>query len=309
MSESDWSGIHSGPLQAGERISLFDPKGRRHSIKLVDGAVFHTTKGAIGHDTLIGGPDGVVVRSAGGVDYLALRPLLEEFTVSMPRGAAVVYPKDAAHILMYTDMFPGARVLEAGVGSGALSLSILRAIGPGGKLYSYERRADFAAIAEKNVETFFGARHPAWEVRVGELVETIGNETVDRAVLDMLAPWECIDAVGDRLEGGGVLCCYVATTTQLGRTMDTLRAHGGWTEPEAVEVTVRKWHAEGLAVRPGHGSAGHTGFLIFTRRLATGVRAPLRRRRPAPGAYGADYSGPRPRGVEAPPDADHTDDE
>lgn len=296
----DWSGIRTGMLQAGERVSLFDPKGRRHSIKLKDGATFHTTKGAIPHDTLIGGPDGVVVRSAGGVDYLALRPLLEEFTVSMPRGAAVVYPKDAAQILMYTDMFPGARVLEAGVGSGALSLSILRSIGPAGKLYSYERRQDFADIAQQNVDTFFGARHPAWEVRVGDLVEAIGDEPIDRAVLDMLAPWECIDAVGERLLGGGVLCCYVATTTQLGRTMDTLRAHGGWTEPEAVEVTVRKWHAEGLAVRPGHGSAGHTGFLIFTRRLATGVTAPLRRRRPAPGAYGVDYSGPRPRGVEDP---------
>jgi len=303
----DWSGIRTGPLQAGERVSLFDPKGRRHSVKLTPGAVFHTTKGAIPHDLLLGGPDGVVVRSAGGVDYLALRPLLEEFTVSMPRGAAVIYPKDAAQILMYTDMFPGARVLEAGVGSGALSLSILRSIGPGGTLYSYERRADFADIARKNVDTFFGARHPAWHVRVGDLVATIGDEPLDRVVLDMLAPWECIQAVGERLQGGGVLCCYVATTTQLGRTMDTLRAHGGWTEPEAVEVTVRKWHAEGLAVRPGHGSSGHTGFLILTRRLAAGVVAPLRRRRPSPGAYGADYAGPRPRGVEEAPTPDSAD--
>ncbi len=297
---ADWSGIRTGPLRAGERLSLFDPKGRRHSVRLVEGGVFHTTKGAIRHDELLGGPDGVVVTSAGGVDYLALRPLLEEFTVSMPRGAAVVYPKDAAHILMYADMFPGARVLEAGVGSGALSISILRSIGPTGRLWSYERRPDFAEVATTNVDTFFGGRHPAWEVRVGDLVETIGPEPVDRAVLDMLAPWECVDAVGEVLQGGGVLCCYVATTTQLGRTMDTLRAHGGWTEPEAVDLTVRKWHAEGLAIRPGHGSAGHTGFLIFTRRLAPGVQAPLRRRRPAPGAYGADYQGPRPRGVEPP---------
>ncbi len=297
MGTEDWSGIRSGVLVAGERVSLFDTKGRRHSIKLTPGATFHTTKGGISHDALIGGPDGVVVTSAAGVPYLALRPLLEEFTVSMPRGAAVVYPKDAAQILMYTDMFPGARVLEAGVGSGALTLSILRAIGPAGKLYSYERRADFAEIARTNVGAFFGAEHPAWEVRIGDLVETIGDERIDRAVLDMLAPWECVDAVGAVLEPGGVLCCYVATTTQLGRTMDTLRAHGGWLEPRAVEVTVREWHAEGLAVRPGHGTSGHTGFLIHTRRLAPGVQAPVKRRRPAPGAYGPDYAGPRPAGV------------
>ncbi len=297
MGTEDWSGIRSGVLVAGERVSLFDTKGRRHSIKLTPGATFHTTKGGISHDALIGGPDGVVVTSAAGVPYLALRPLLEEFTVSMPRGAAVVYPKDAAQILMYTDMFPGARVLEAGVGSGALTLSILRAIGPAGKLYSYERRADFAEIARTNVRAFFGAEHPAWEVRIGDLVEAIGDERIDRAVLDMLAPWECVDAVGAVLEPGGVLCCYVATTTQLGRTMDTLRAHGGWLEPRAVEVTVREWHAEGLAVRPGHGTSGHTGFLIHTRRLAPGVQAPVKRRRPAPGAYGPDYAGPRPAGV------------
>lgn len=292
-----WSGVRSGPLVEGERVSLFDAKGRRHSIKLTAGAVFHTTRGGISHDDLIGGPDGVVVTTAKGISYLALRPLLEEFTVSMPRGAAVVYPKDAAQILMYTDIFPGARVLEAGVGSGALSISMLRAIGPGGRLYSYERRADFAAIAEKNVTSFFGERHPAWEVRVGDLVETIGPEPVDRAVLDMLAPWECIDAVGEVLEPGGVLCCYVATTTQLGRTMDTLRTHGGWLEARAVEVTVREWHAEGLAIRPGHGATGHTGFLIHTRRLAPGVTAPPKKRRPAPGAYGPDYHGPVPPGI------------
>lgn len=297
VAAQDWSGVKSGPLVAGERVSLFDQKGRRHSIKLVSGATFHTTRGGINHDELIGGPDGVVVTSAKGITYLALRPLLEEFTVSMPRGAQVIYPKDAAQILMYTDIFPGARVLEAGVGSGALSLSILRAIGTGGKLYSYERRDDFAKIAKTNVESFFGRVHPAWEVRVGDLVESIGPEKVDRAVLDMLAPWECIDAVGEVLEPGGVLCCYVATATQLGRTMDTLRVHGGWLEPRGVEVSVREWHAEGLAIRPGHGGTGHTGFLIFTRRLAPGVTAPLKKRRPAPGAYGPDYQGPRPAGV------------
>ena len=295
------SGVRPGPLVVGERVALPDPKGRRHSILLTPGAVFHTTRGGISHDALIGGPDGQVVTSAGGVSYVAFRPLLEEFTVTMPRGAAVVYPKDAAHILMQTDIFPGARVLEAGAGSGALSLHLLRAIGTGGRLYSYERRPDFAQIARRNVETFFGGPHPAWELREGDLVETIGPEPVDRVVLDMLAPWECLDVVGEVLEAGGVLCCYVATTTQLGRTMDTLRVHGGFTEPVAREYAAREWHAEGLAIRPGHGTSGHTGFLIFARRLAHGTTAPLRRRRPAPGAYGPDYTGPRPAGVTSEP--------
>ena len=141
---------------------------------------------------------------------------------------------------------------------------------------------------------------PGWQVSIGDLVETITDEPVDRVILDMLAPWECIDAVAGVLQGGGMLCCYVATTTQMGRTMDTIRAHGGFTEPAASELTARGWHAEGLAIRPGHSTTGHTGFLIFTRRLAPGVTAPLRRRRPAPGAYGPDYTGPRPPGVEVP---------
>ena len=294
---AELNGVRTGPLQAGERVTLSDPKGRRHSVLLVAGGTFHTSKGGISHDALIDGPDGNVVVSAGGIAYVAFRPLLEEFTVTMPRGAAVIYPKDAAQILVQTDIFPGARVLEAGVGSGSLSLHLLRTIGEGGRLYSYERRADFAAVAKRNVEMFFGAPHPAWEVRIGDLVETIGPEQVDRAILDMLAPWECIDAVANVLTAGGMLCCYVATATQLGRTMDTVRAHGGFTEPAASELSVRQWHAEGLAIRPGHATSGHTGFLIFTRRLAPGVTAPLRRRRPAPGAYGPDYTGPRPPGV------------
>ena len=301
---AELSGIRSGPLEAGERVTFTDPKGRRHSVILRPGAVFHTTKGGIAHDELIGGPDGNVIRSAGGVTYVAFRPLLEEFVVTMPRGATVIYPKDAAHILVQTDIFPGARVLEAGVGSGGLTLFLLRAVGATGTVHSYERRADFAAIAAKNVETFYGEPHPAWRLHVGDLVETIVDEPVDRAVLDMLAPWECLDAVGERLVPGGILCCYVATTTQLSRTMDTLRVHGGFTEPSARELTARDWHAEGLAVRPGHATSGHTGFLIFTRRLAPGVTAPLRRRRPAPGAYGPDYTGPRPPGVPVEPSED-----
>ena len=291
------SGVRRGPLVEGEHVSLTDPKGRRHSVKLVRGGQFHSTKGVVNHDDLIGGPEGVVAMSALGVPFTVTRPLLEEYTVSMKRGATVIYPKDASYILMFTDIFPGARVLEAGAGSGGLTISLLRAVGATGKVYSYERREDFAALARKNVEDFYGGPHPAWQLTVGDLVGAYGGEQVDRVILDMLAPWECIDVVHRALAPGGWLCVYVATTTQMGRTMDTIRTHGGWVEPRAVEVNVREWHAEGLAIRPGHAGRGHTGFIIHARRLADGVQAPLKRRRPAPGAYGEDYDGPRPRGV------------
>jgi tRNA (adenine57-N1/adenine58-N1)-methyltransferase catalytic subunit len=298
MVEQPPSGVRHGPFEVGERIALTDPKGRRHSIVLGAGGQFHTAKGPVNHDDLIGRPEGVVVTSARGVEYLAMRPLLRDFTVAMPRGAAVVYPKDAALIVMGADIFPGATVLEAGAGSGALSCALLRAVGPTGHLISYERREDFASIARRNVEDFFGQPHPAWDLRVGDLVASLADRpispgTVDRVILDMLAPWECVAAVAEILIPGGVLCCYVATTTQLAETIETLRAHTGFTEPEATESLVRAWHVEGLAVRPGHAMVGHTGFLITTRRMAPGVAAPLRKRRPAPGAYGENYSGPR----------------
>ncbi len=287
------SGVRRGPFAPGERITLTDPKGRRHSVLLAAGGSFHTTKGAVRHDELIGGPEGVVVTSVGGTAYLALRPLLNEFTVTMPRGAAVVYPKDAARLLVEADIFPGARVVEAGAGSGALTCYLLRAVGPHGSLVSFERREDFAAVARRNVDAFFGSPHPAWDLRVGDLVGSLAEEPVDRVVLDMLAPWECVDALAAVLEPGGLLAAYVATTTQLARLVETLRVQGGFTEPEATETLVRAWHAEGLAVRPRHDMVGHTGFLVVARRLAPGVTAPLRKRRPAPGAYGDDYSGPR----------------
>ena len=287
------SGVRLGPFEAGERITLTDPKGRRHSIVLIVGGKFHTAKGAVSHDDLIAQPEGVVVSSTAGAQFLAMRPLLNEFTVTMPRGAAVVYPKDAAQILMSADIFPGARVLEAGAGSGALTCSLLRAIGPSGRLISYERREDFATIARRNVENFFGASPANWELRVADLLDSHPEEPQDRVILDMLAPWECVAVLAEVLVPGGVFCSYVATTTQLAETVETLRVHGGFTEPEATESLVRAWHAEGLAVRPRHDMVGHTGFVITARRLAPGFTAPLRKRRPARGAYGNDYKGPR----------------
>jgi tRNA (adenine57-N1/adenine58-N1)-methyltransferase len=226
------------------------------------------------------------VTTTGGVTYLALRPLLSDYVLSMPRGAAVVYPKDAGQVVHMADIFPGARVVEAGVGSGALTMSLLRAVGDEGLVSSYERRQDFADIARANVESFFGSPHPAWRLTVGDLAESLAETEVDRVVLDMLAPWDCLDVVSGALVPGGVLICYVATATQLSRTAEAMREHGTFTEPSAWESLVRGWHLEGLAVRPEHRMVGHTGFLLTTRRLAEGVAPPLRRRRPSKGAYG-----------------------
>jgi tRNA (adenine57-N1/adenine58-N1)-methyltransferase len=276
-----------GPFTEGDRVQLTDPKGRLHTITLGAGKQFHTHRGHLAHDDLIGAPDGSTLTNTAGVQYLALRPLLSDWVMSMPRGAAVVYPKDAGQIVMMADVFPGARVVEAGVGSGALSMSLLRAVGDDGHVHSFERREDFADIARANAREFFGGDHPAWTVTVGDLVETLPGAveagSVDRVVLDMLAPWECLDVVSEALVPGGVLICYVATATQLSKVAEAMRDHGTFTEPQAWESLVRGWHLEGLAVRPQHRMHGHTGFLITTRRLAPGVTPPLRKRRPGGG--------------------------
>ncbi|MBD8058953.1 tRNA (adenine-N1)-methyltransferase [Cellulomonas sp. JH27-2] len=278
-----------GLLRVGDRVQLTDPRGRLHTITLAEEATFHTHRGYFRHEDLIGAPEGTVVRNTGGIEYLALRPLLADHVLSMPRGAAVVYPKDAGQIVTMADIYPGARVIEAGVGSGALTMSLLRAVGDGGSVHSIERREDFAAIARGNVEGFFGGPHPAWELSVGDLADVLPTVaepgSVDRVVLDMLAPWENLEVAADALAPGGVLVCYVATTTQLSRLAEDIRTDGRYTEPQAWESMVRGWHLEGLAVRPEHRMIGHTGFLLTTRRLADGVEAPLRRRRPAKGAY------------------------
>ncbi|TMR07700.1 tRNA (adenine-N1)-methyltransferase [Nonomuraea turkmeniaca] len=270
-----------GPFQAGDQVQLTDPKNKRHTITLKEDGVFHTHKGAIPHSDLIGQPEGSVVRSSGGTQYLAFRHLLQDYTLAMPRGAAVIYPKDASMIVGMADIFPGARVIEAGVGSGALTCFLLRAVGPDGQVTSYERREEFADVARKNVEKFYGGpMDDNWRLVVGDLVHSIDEVDVDRVILDMLAPWECVDAAAKALTPGGVICCYVATTTQMSKTVETIRDHGCFTEPHAWETLVRDWHVEGLAVRPDHRMIGHTGFLVTARRMADGVTPPPRRRRP-----------------------------
>jgi tRNA (adenine57-N1/adenine58-N1)-methyltransferase len=311
-----------GPFAAGDQVQLTDPKGRMHQIVLQPGASFHTHRGALSHDDLIGAPEGSVVTATSGTQYVALRPLLADFTLAMKRGATIVYPKDAAQILAYADVFPGARVLEAGAGSGALSCWLLRAAGPDGEVVSFEARADFAEIARENVRKYFGEVPGWWRLVSAPLsaraaldpsyrtdrayslrpdsgpdgaadgsgeadsdsVPAPGGGTFDRVILDMLAPWENVAEAARALIPGGLICCYVATTTQLSRIVEELRSHGSFYEPAAWETLYRGWHVEGLAVRPDHRMIGHTGFLVTARRLADGVTPPARRRRPAKGS-------------------------
>lgn len=296
-----------GPFAAGDQVQLTDPKGRQHRLVLTPGKTFHTHRGALLHDELIGKPEGSLVTSAGGTPYVAFRPLLADYALAMDRGAAVVYPKDAAQIIGLADIFPGARVVEAGAGSGALSCWLLRAIGEAGNLMSFERRADFAAIAAANVERYFGGPHQAWRLVVGDL-EPAGLSDYDRVVLDMLAPWEHVQAAAAMLIPGGLLCCYVATTTQLARTVEKIRAQGSFAEPAAWETLQRGWHVDGLAVRPEHRMVGHTGFLVTARRLANGVTAPPRRRRPSKGAEAALAEAARARVGEVEADQVHDGD-
>ena len=275
-----------GRFVAGDRVQLTDQKGKIYSITITPGKEWHTHKGWIVHDDLIGLPEGSVVSTSAGLKFTAFIPLLTDYVLSMPRGATIVYPKDAALIIGFADIFPGARVLEAGVGSGALTLSLLRAVGPTGSVHSVERREEFAANATSNIENYFGGRPANWSLAIGSVQEQDFEQEFDRVILDMLAPWECVEMAAKVLRPGGVFMAYVATTTQLSATAEALKDDGHFTEPESFESLIRGWHHEGLAVRPQQRMIGHTGFLIFSRRMAPGVEVLARRRRPAKGSYG-----------------------
>ena len=231
-------------------------------------------------------PEGSVVSTTAGLKFTAFKPLLADYVLTMPRGATIVYPKDAAMIIGLADIYPGARVLEAGVGSGALTISLLRAAGYKGYVHSVERRADFAENARSNVDAYFEGAPTNWKLDVGDLQDQNFDSEFDRVILDMLAPWECVDIAARALRPGGVFMSYVATTTQLSATAEAIKEDGRFTEPESSETLVRGWHHEGLAVRPQQRMIGHTGFLIQSRRMAPGVEVLARRRRPSKGAYG-----------------------
>jgi tRNA (adenine57-N1/adenine58-N1)-methyltransferase len=270
----------------GDRVQLTDAKGKMHTVTLKEGGEWHTHKGWLVHDDVVGLPQGSVVETTAGLKFLAFKPLLGDYVLSMPRGATIVYPKDAALIVGFADIAPGTHVLEAGVGSGALTISLLRAVGHEGSVDSFERRDEFAEIATKNVHDYFKGQPSNWSLTIGSVQDADRSKKYDRIVLDMLSPWECVELADEVLHPGGVFLAYVATTTQLSVTAEAIKSSGRFTEPESSESLVRGWHHEGLAVRPDHRMIAHTGFLIQARRLAPGVSAPLRRRRPSKGAYG-----------------------
>ena len=273
---------YSGPFQYGDRVQLTDAKRRHYTLVLEEGVKFHSHRGIIEHSQIVGMDEGSVVTSTLDSDFLLFRHLMVDHVLSMPRGAAVIYPKDSAQILVEGDIFMGARVLEAGAGSGALSMTLLRAVGPEGHVFSYEIREDHLEFAENNVEEYFGSKPEWWSPRLGDLgdvtVDDLGGP-VDRIVLDMLEPWEHLETVRDLLIPGGVFMTYVATVPQLMKVMEGLRELKCFTEPRAWESLVREWKVEGLATRPEHRMNAHTAFLIWTRRLADGVTPPAVKRR------------------------------
>ena len=275
-------------FKVGDRVQLTDAKGKMHTITLQLNQEWHTHNGWLVHNEVVGLPEGSVVETTGGLKFLAFKPLLADYVLAMPRGATIVYPKDAAMILGLADIAPGVSVLEAGVGSGALSISLLRAVGSSGTVDSFEKREEFATIATKNVNQYFGENPSNWHLELGAVQDFDHVKQYDRVVLDMLAPWECIDMASKVLVPGGVFIAYVATTTQLSQTAEAIKGSACFTEPESSETIVRGWHHEGLAVRPQHRMIAHTAFLIMARRLAPNTIAPARRRRPSKGAYGTN---------------------
>lgn len=282
------SSRRKGPFRAGERVQLTDPKGRQYTISLTRDGYFQSTRGSFHHRDLIGSEEGTVLTTEDGKRFLALRPLVSDYVLSMPRGATVVYPKDAAQIVHMADIYPGARVFEAGLGSGALALSLLGAIGEEGHLLSVERRPEFAEIAQGNVLSWYGDACPPWTIERGEAADVLNaldEGDRDHVILDMLAPWEMIEPAAHALRPGGIILAYIATTTQMSRFVEGLRESNRFTEPVASETLVRTWHLEGLSVRPDHRMVAHTGFLAMARRLAPGVEPLQPTRRPAKAAY------------------------
>lgn len=279
-------------FKPGDRVQLTGPKGRINTIVLAKGGKHGTHRGDIKHDDILGKPSGSVIENQNGEKFLALKPLLSDYVLSMPRGAQIIYPKDAGQIIVEGDIFPGSTVIEAGVGSGALSSYLLRAVGDKGKLFSFELRDEFAQIAQANVENFLGGKQKNWKITIGalqdQLPKVLKPASADRAVLDMLAPWECIDAVANALRPGGMLIVYVATATQLSRVAEEIKDMGGFTNPLAYETLVRPWHLDGLAVRPEHRMISHTGFLLSARRLAENTQLPDFRKRRVNKAAGSD---------------------
>jgi tRNA (adenine57-N1/adenine58-N1)-methyltransferase len=254
-------------LQDGEQVLLIDQRGRRHLFMLRKGETFHSDRGWVTHDAIIGQPDGSWVRTSKGTRYVVLRPTLAEYVLDMPRGAQVIYPKDLAMVMFWADIFPGARVLEAGMGSGALTLALLRAVGPAGRVISYEQREDFARRALANIQLRMGEVNTL-AVRLRPVEEGLAEEeTVDRAVFDLPEPWHLVEPVARVLRSGGIFLSYVPTIIQSHQLSEALRRHPGYTLVETFETLFRPWNIEHTSVRPFHRMVAHTGFITVARRV------------------------------------------
>jgi tRNA (adenine57-N1/adenine58-N1)-methyltransferase len=256
----------TGTFAAGDRVLVVDNKGRRHLVTLEVGGQFHTHAGILAHDDLIDHADGTIVRTSRGARLVAVRPTLAEYVLEMPRGAQVIYPKDIGPILVLADVFPGARILESGVGSGALTTALLRAIGPTGHITGYELRDDFAERAVANVHGFLGTDVPL-DVEVRDVYEGIDERELDRVMLDLPEPWRVVKHAVSALRTGGILMAYLPTILQVGRLREEL-ANSPFAMAETVEVLQRGWHVEGQSIRPDHRMVAHTGFLTHARLLA-----------------------------------------
>jgi len=252
-------------FEPGDRVLLIDSKDRRYLVTLRQGGSFHFHRGIVEHDQVIGAEDGLVVRTAGGEQVVALRPTYEDFVLKMPRGAQVVYPKDAATILIYGDIYPGASVLEAGVGSGALSIALLRAVGPEGRVTSYEIREDFADQALENIQSFMG-KPENFEICRASVYDPFDEKgPFDRVVLDLAEPWRAIPQVLEVLRPGGIFVSYLPTVLQIHQLVEELKATDAFRQIVTVECLNRTWHVEDRSVRPDHRMVGHTGFITRAR--------------------------------------------
>jgi tRNA (adenine57-N1/adenine58-N1)-methyltransferase len=258
--------VSRGEFVQGDRVLLLDSKRRRHLVVLEPGGEFHSHAGVLRHDALIGADAGITVRTSMGARLVAVRPTLADYILEMPRGAQVIYPKDLGPILVHADVFPGARVLESGVGSGALTMTLLRAVGPDGHVLGYEIRDDFAARAQRNVEAFLGAAVPL-DIEIRDVYEGIDVRGLDRILLDLPEPWRVVPHAQQALVPGGILLAYLPTILQVSQLRDALDA-SPFGMAQTLEVLQRTWHVDGQSVRPDHRMVAHTGFLTVARLLS-----------------------------------------
>lgn len=269
----------AGLFSEGDIVLLIDRKGRRYMTRLDASKSFHSHNGILLHSDIIGVPDGSRVSTSGDIEFLAIRPTLEEYVLKMPRAATIVYPKDTGTFLVYGDIYPGALVVEAGVGAGALTLALLRAVGEQGRVVSYEVREEAVSNATHNVETFAPEMAERWTLHVGDVTEGIEERNVDRIILDLAEPWEVVPPALESLRDGGIFLSYVPTTIQVQRTVETLRDTGVFGMVSTVEVMQRNWEVGPNSVRPAHRMVAHTGFITVARRLQPGAEFPRTRQK------------------------------